>query len=145
MIKLFTDMLAQDPKTYQQIYKELMKHPESASFVCRFSYGELAKTASFMESNSWSINPEVIFKKFNAFERSMIESIISAGTNEAKLQGRERLVRTAVQRTSRLTAHILDTMKDREELERLSAKIAQKAKGKADGRKEWEDLQTIFS
>ena len=145
MIKLFSQMKAENPSQYQKVYKELLKHPEASSFVCRFSFGELSKTAQFLDHNSWSVNPEVVFKNFNAFERSLIESIISAGTNEAKLQGRERLVRTAIQRTSRAVQHILGTMKEREELERLSDKIAQKGQGKADGRKEWNDLQSIFS
>ena len=137
-------MKVENPSQYQKVYKELLKHPESGSFVCRFSFGDLSKTAQFLDQNSWSVNPEIVFKNFNAFERSMIESIISAGTNEAKLQGRERLIRTAIQRTSRLTNHILGTMADREELERLSAKVSQKGQGKVDGRKEWNDLQSIF-
>lgn len=145
MIKLFSQMKAENPSQYQKVYKELLKHPDAGSFVCRFSYGEMAKTAAFLDHNSWSVNPEVVFKNFNSFERSLIESIISAGTNEVKLQGRERLVRTAIQRTSRAAQHILGTMKEREELERLSDKIAQKSQGKADGLKEWNNLQSIFS
>lgn len=144
MIKLFSDMLAQNPKYYQKVYTELLKHPEATTFVCRFSFGELQKTASFIEENSWSIRPEVISKKFNGFEWTIIESILKAGNNEAKLQGRERLARTAVQRTTRAVQHVISTLKDREELERLNAKVAQKTNQK-DGRAAWNDLQTIFN
>lgn len=145
MIKLFSDLLKNSPEQYNKICSELLKHPEAGSFVCRFSFGELVKTAAFLDENSWSVNADVVLKRFYAFEAFLIQSILSVGNNEAKLQGRERLARTAVQRTVRQVAHIQSTMKDRAELERLSAKIAQKGQGKSNGRSEWDDLQEIFA
>jgi len=145
MIKLLSTMKTENPEQYEKVYDELLNHPEAGSFVCRFSFGELQKTANFLSLNSWSVNPEVVYKKFNSFERSVIESIISVGTSEAKLQGRERLVRTAIQRTSRAINHILGTIKEREEIEKLSAKISQKGQANTNARKEWENLQSIFS
>lgn len=89
--------------SWNAIHKRICALPDSGSFYCRYTYGELKLAAGFNSDFFMQFTPAQIDKfnsKFNQLEMSLIQQIGSS-TRTDKLQGIEQRVKSMTQRTQR--------------------------------------------
>ncbi len=100
MLKLVSDMLEADKQLYQDVVKACKEAPDSQSWFCTKTFNELKRVTEFCNAHSWEIDITRIQHKFTAFECMMIESLMKSNNAKA-LESRERMCRTAAQKTTR--------------------------------------------
>lgn len=141
MLKLFSQMKQADEQLYQEVYKACMEAADSAQWFCTKTFLEQKKCAEFCSAHSWEIDMKRIEHKFTAFEFNMIESLMQSNDAQA-LEIRERMCRTAAQKTTRFVEHWLKNRESLMQIAELQSKVKQKAP--SDARSQWESLQSVF-
>ncbi len=141
MLKLFSDMMKADSQLYKEVVKACKEAPDSQSWFCTKTFNELKRVAEFCNAHSWEIDITRIQHKFTAFEFMMIESLMKSNNAKA-LESRERMCRTAAQKTTRFVDHWLKNRETLRQMAELSSKVKQKLP--SDMRSQWDSLQSVF-
>ncbi|MBV2125042.1 MAG: hypothetical protein KUF75_07830 [Candidatus Thiodiazotropha sp. (ex Ctena orbiculata)] len=142
MLKLFSEMKQADEQLYQECVQACMNEKDSHSWFTTKSFGELKRVAEFCNAHSWEIDMQRIAHKFSAFEFGIIESLMKV-SGEAALASRERVCRTAAQKTTRFVEHWLKNQETMRQMAELQSKV--KRKTPSDARSQWDSLQTVFN
>lgn len=142
MIKLFSDMKSNDIALFNECMTMLNEVPGSNEFVCTKSFGELKHVSEFINTNSWNLDVARVQPKFTAFEWAIIEGLMKC-TRSDHIENRERMVKSAVQRTTRTVEHWLKNQETLRQISELQSKVKRKAP--ADAEAQWDKLQTVFN
>lgn len=143
MIKLFSDIKANDPQSFDEVVRACKSEPGSDAWFCTKSFGELKRVSEFIDKNSWNLDTTKIIPHFTNAEWQMIESLI-ATTRPDALESRERAVKSMTQRTTRFVEHWLKQRDVQRQIDELTANVKRKS-GVSETRKQWDKLQDVFS
>lgn len=141
MLKLFSQVKQADEQLFKEVVQACKESPDSQSWFCMKTFNELKRVAEFCLQNSWEIDMGRIQHKFTAFEYMMIESLMKSNSPTA-LENRERMCRTAAQKTTRFVEHWLKNRETMLQMAELQSKVKQKAP--SDMRSQWDSLQSVF-
>jgi len=143
MLKLFSQIKSNDEQLFYEVVKVCKTEPDSGLWFCTKTFSELKRVAEFCNVHSWDVDISRIQSKFTGFEFNLIGSLMKSNNAQA-LENRERMARTAAQRTTRFVEHWL---KNREKLRHIS-ELQSEVKRKApttDVKSQWDNLQSVFT
>jgi len=115
MIKAIESL--KDHPFHDAIMERFNNHPQWSTF-CRFTLADLKRLSSIEQRGAmnWGVDAHMAFSNsLSQFERSEI-SILQRCTRKEKLEGLERRVKSAVQRTERYIQSIRDAVESEEKL-----------------------------
>lgn len=147
MLKIIQDMKSKT-SSWNDIHTRICELPESVSFYCRYTYGELVKAALFNDEYFMRYTPSQINtfnSRFNQLELSLIRQIGSTN-NAQKLNSIEMSVKSFTQRTQRTIESVALDREHEEEIEQLKSKHKSKRLNTNENTMadSWRRLQAIF-